>query len=641
MVADESAPSAEGVNDTRVVRVVPALPAVRKSFDYVVPDSLRGGVRVGTEVRIVLNNRRVGGWVVEDDVVPATTATLRPLAAVRGWGPPPAVIDLAYWAAWRWAGPVSSFLQTASAPRAVRALPVMAGHVAVAPKERAGRDHEGVGALIDRVEPSGATVVRVPPAFDTGVLVHEAATRWPVGEDGSLLVLVAAHRSVHVLAQRLRGAGHVVAELPDQWAVARAGPCIAVGTRAAAFAPLWRVAGVIVLDAHDEAYVEERAPTWSAWAVVVERARRDAAPCMVVSPCPSLEILEAGPLVTLPRRAERRGWPVVEVIDRTADDPRTGLFSPRLVSVVRWAAEGPGRKVACVLNRTGRVRLLACVSCGALARCERCGGALELIDDGTPVLSCRRCHHQRPVVCDQCGATRMKWLRAGVSRVREEIAALTNAPVDEMWGPLPTSPKDAGPGVGDGGAGDGGAGDGGVNGAPVVVGTEAVLHRLGAFDAVCFLDFDAELMAPRLHAGEQALGLLARAARLVARSAFDVTPGEERARGRVLVQTRQPRHDALRSAVMADPAVLARSEYQVRRLLRLPPITALAVVSGAAADAYGSALAVAAAPGVEVSGPLDGQWSVRADDHSALCDMLASVPRPAGRLRVEVDPTRR
>ncbi len=636
MVADERAPTADGVSDTRVVRVVPAVAALRKSFDYLVPDALRDAVRVGTEVRVVLANRRVGGWVVEDDVVPATTATLRPLAAVRGWGPPPAVVDLASWAAWRWAGPVPSFLQTASAPRVVRTLPVgRAGLVPVAPLGPGGgvgiesHDHDGVGTVLDRVGASGATVVRVPPAFATGALVREVASRWPVGASGSLLVLVTAHRSVRAVAQGLRRAGHVVAELPDQWALARAGNCIAIGTRAAAFAPLERVGAVVVLDAHDEAYVEERAPTWSAWAVAVERARRDAAPCLLVSPCPTLEILEAGPLVTLPRRDERRGWPVVEVIDRSADDPRTGLFSPRLVSVVRWAAEGPGRKVACVLNRTGRVRLLACVACGALARCERCGGALELIDEGTPVLSCRRCHHQRPVVCDQCGATRMKWLRAGVTRVREEIAALTNAPVDEMWGPLPTGAGAGGPGV-----------DGAGETAPVVVGTEAVLHRFAAFDAVCFLDFDAELMAPRLHAGEQALGLLARAARLVARSAFEVPPGEERARGRVLVQTRQPHHDALRSAVMADPAVLARSEYEVRRLLRLPPITAQAVISGAAADAYGAALAGAAPARVEVTGPLDGAWSVRADDHNMLCDVLASVPRPAGRLRVEVDPVR-
>jgi primosomal protein N' (replication factor Y) len=108
----------------------------------------------------------------------------------------------------------------------------------------------------------------------------------------------------------------------------------------------------------------------------------------------------------------------------------------------------------------------------------------------------------------------------------------------------------------------------------------------------------------------------------------------------VVVQTRQPRHGVLVAAVSADPAVLAAAESDVRRALGLPPFSALAMVSGAAADAYGAALAAAAPPGVEVRGPADGSWSVRAPEHSALCDLLASVPRPPGRLRVEVDPVR-
>ncbi len=35
----------------------------------------------------------------------------------------------------------------------------------------------------------------------------------------------------------------------------------------------------------------------------------------------------------------------------------------------------------------------------------------------------------------------------------------------------------------------------------------------------------------------------------------------------------------------------------------------------------------------------DDRFLVRADDHAALADGLAAVERPAGRLRVEVDPT--
>ena len=40
-------------------------------------------------------------------------------------------------------------------------------------------------------------------------------------------------------------------------------------------------------------------------------------------------------LVAGPARVERRGWPAVEVVDRRDDDPRTGLFSERLVRAGR------------------------------------------------------------------------------------------------------------------------------------------------------------------------------------------------------------------------------------------------------------------------------------------------------------------
>ena len=71
-------------------------------------------------VRVALHGRRVGGWVVELAEEPETDRPLQPVAKVRGWGPPAEVVDLARWAAWRWAGPTTTFLGTASPSTAVR-----------------------------------------------------------------------------------------------------------------------------------------------------------------------------------------------------------------------------------------------------------------------------------------------------------------------------------------------------------------------------------------------------------------------------------------------------------------------------------------------------------------------------------------
>jgi primosomal protein N' (replication factor Y) len=301
------------------------------------------------------------------------------------------------------------------------------------------------------------------------------------------------------------------------------------------------------------------------------------------------------------RGHERDGWPIVDVVDMRREDPHTGLLPAALVRLLR-----SDRRVLCILNRTGRARLLACKACGELARCERCDAALSQPSDDE--LACARCGAVRPVVCALCGAGRMKALRQGVTRVRDEIEALVREPVDEVTGAKPVGAAPA---------------------TRVVVGTEATLHQIGHADVVAFLDADQELLAPRYRAAEQALGLFARAARVV---------GGKRGGGRLVVQTFVPRHEAVQAALHGDPARAAQVERERRELLRFPPVTAMAEVSGAAAAAFVDALGTPL--GIEVLGPSEGRWLLRAPDHRTLCDALAAVERPAGRVRVAVDPTR-
>lgn len=572
----------------RVVSVVPDVRAVERTFDYLVPAHLGDHVRVGTMVRVSLGGRRVGGWVVDDDVVPPPGVTLRPLGKVTGWGPPADLVDLARWAAWRWYGPVSAVLGSASPLKAVSALPTAPDR----PSPASVSADPLVVAALDR----GPSVLRLPPAADLFPVVATAVA------SGPSLVLASTRDDAARLAGRLRDAGVPTALLPEEWPRARAGGVTVVGARGGAWAPVPEMAAVVVLDAHDEAYAEERAPTWNGRDVAIERASRRRIPCVVVSPCPDLETLSVGRLVAPTRREEREGWPPLEVVDRRDDDPSAGMYSKPLVDAVRG-----GRRVLCVLNRRGRARLLACHACGELARCERCGAVVaqpgEDGGDRGSVLRCRRCALERPPVCTVCGGARLRVLRAGVSRVREELEALSGRPVAEVSGATRAVPH-----------------------ADVMVGTEAVLHRVGGADVVAFLDLDQELLAPRYRANEQALALLARAARLV---------GGRRSGGRLVVQTRQPGHDVIAAALHGDPSRVTGPEAERRHMLSLPPAAALALVSGDAAAEFVARLA-----GVEVLGPDRGRWLVRAGDHHHLCNALAIAGRPPGRLRVEVDPRR-
>ena len=616
---------------TRVVRVRTEVAAVAKTFDYSVPAGWRDEVHVGTRVRAPFHGRTVRGWVVDEDVGAPPGVDLLPLKSWLGWGPPSSLVELAEWAAWRWAGPASFFLRIASPDTIVRTLPAPPPPPLPPPPPAPGDGTPLPPGDLDLAQ-AGVTVVRQPPLTDPIELVLSVVGDPGVrARAGSVLVLVPSSGWAERLTARLERRGCPTAGI---WEHARAGWPVVVGSRAGAWAPVPRLAAVVVLDAHDAAYREESAPTYSAVDVLVERARRVGVPCLLVSPVPPVALAARTGLRTVAptRLEERAGWPILERVDRRGADPRSGMFSEEFVrlarSVLGDAAALQRGPLVCVYNRTGGARLLACRHCGELARCARCGAAAAQ-PRGEQVLRCPRCDETRPVVCAACGRLRMKTLRAGVSRLREELAALLGADVGEVAGPR-------GAGV-----------ESPVPATPVLVGTEAVLHRVRRAAAVAFLDIDLHLLAPRLSSTEDTLALFVRAARLVgAREA-------EAPWARMQAQTRVPDHPLLQAVALGEPTAVLAEEVAIRRTSALPPFAALAVVSGALAPAYaeslrreaedglaaeGAALSVSADP-VSVAPLGDDRFLLRADSHDPLCDLLARTPRPPGRgLRVEVDP---
>ena len=136
-----------------IITVVPDVAGLDgKEFDYLVPEKFRDQVRVGAIVRVALQGRRVRAWVTAVDVAPPTGVALKPIAMVSRGGLSPNVLELARWAAWRWAGRVVHVLDTASSATAR----LSRGDVVPAP---------------------GVTVMRVPPGapiprFDNALVVE-------------------------------------------------------------------------------------------------------------------------------------------------------------------------------------------------------------------------------------------------------------------------------------------------------------------------------------------------------------------------------------------------------------------------------------------------------------------------------------
>jgi primosomal protein N' (replication factor Y) len=628
------------VSPARVCRVVPDVVAVTRAFDYSVPRELAAQLPVGTIVRVALHGRRVRGWVVADDIESdVDTATLRPILAITSAGPPEPVVSLTQWAAHRYCGSQVALLRSASPPNQVApdSLPSTPADAPVPEAWAAATsapEHDA-RALAADVRDATVAALRWPPLLDRRLLVADL-----LAQDGSSVVVVADAARARSLVDWLRRAGaravlvHSDLSAADRtraWATAAAGRVVVVGGRVAALAPVPDLRCAIVVDDSDQALQEERTPTWHARELLAERARRAAARFVVVSAAPSVEAeVLAGAVHAPARTVEAAGWPRVEVVDRGDEPPGVGLFSERLTRALH-DARATGGPAVCVLNRRGRVRLLACATCRKLVRWDR---------DGAPVWDQRSDRPAaagsvpapRPDLCPHCGATRLRVLRSGVTRVRDELAALlpgtTVAEVDAATRAITD-----------------------IDAAGVLVGTEAVLQRVEVRRRrpvlVAFLDFDQELLAPRSRAAEQALWLIVRAARLVA--------GHDRSRTRVLLQTRMPDHDVVRAAVAGDPARVAAAERARRLALGFPPFGGLAEISGSAAavDAAAAALTTPAdaPPGahrtVSVLGPDHHGETARAlvrgpDPHTVADALAVAIPpaRAVGRLHVEVDPTR-
>jgi primosomal protein N' (replication factor Y) len=173
----------------------------------------------------------------------------------------------------------------------------------------------------------------------------------------------------------------------------------------------------------------------------------------------------------------------------------------------------------------------------------------------------------RPAVCVKCGSGKLAVIKAGVSRLREELAAAAGRRIDEV---VEVS------------AGDSADKSGNDTNSEVVdqtkmlfVGTEAALHRVRDVDTVVFLDIDQEISAPRYRAAEITLALVVHAARLVARK----TSG-----GIVMIQSMLADHALLRGLAVHDLSEFVYEEMARRQLMQLPPYGALAQVSGTGVD---------------------------------------------------------
>ena len=397
------------------VRVIPDIDGISQEFDYLVPEDWNASgeskfIQVGTIVRIRFRNRIVRGWVSEINPTDKPNVELIPLKKISGIGPSPEVVNLAKWAAKNWHGPVSKFLRVASPKSMLRA--------------RLNEENES----LDQTERLVEKANRFTGFSATGREISPLGDRWPVIQEtvkrGNSLILVPSVKQAQLLVGRLKGFGVKSGLHGKDWLVGAQGGTI-VGTRSAAFATIKDLAAILVIDEHDDAYRNEAAPTWNARDVVLQRAKIIGIPIVFTSPILSPEVRKGIQTTETKDGETKTGWGKIRVLDpKQSEGKGHGLWPSGVIDQMKNS-----ERSIVILNRKGRSKLLVCASCGEIVICSECNSKMSQPNED--YLTCSR-NHRRPIVCSFCLSTKLKNLRIGIGRAKEELEALLQEPVQEI-----------------------------------------------------------------------------------------------------------------------------------------------------------------------------------------------------------------
>jgi primosomal protein N' (replication factor Y) (superfamily II helicase) len=419
----------------------------------------------------------------------------------------------------------------------------------------------------------------------------------------------------------------------DEWLAIKEGrKRIAVGARSAIFAPLSGLGAIVVDEEHESSYKQGETPRYHAREVAVVRARQEGAVVVLGSATPSLESwvnAQTGKytLLTLPERVGEARLPTIEVVDRRLPKTATG-DAPIGMSLLRARVAPASARDAgdwlrlvisdeletalverlknheqsiLLLNRRGYSAFVQCAQCGDVATCPNC--SISLTYHRTPErLVCHYCLHAEPprTQCPRCNGLVLRQRGLGTQQVERLLAdRFPSARIARMDVDT-TSSKWAHTEILDR------VGRGEVD---ILLGTQMIAKGLDFPNVtlVGVVDADVGINLPDFRASERCFQLLSQVAGRAGRGPKG---------GRVLIQTRVPKHHAVVRAVAHDYSGFVREELAGRVTPAYPPSVRLAnVVFSGTTEAATANVATAAAtwlhallrkrpmPGITIVGP--------------------------------------
>ncbi len=343
-------------------------------------------------------------------------------------------------------------------------------------------------------------------------------------------------------------------------------PKVIIGPRSALFVPLVDIGAIIIDEAHEPSYKQEKAPKYSALRVATMLGRYHS--CQVIFGSATPNIVDRyianqvdGKVLKLTKSARPNSLPPqVSLIDMTKREnfSKHRFLSNQLIGQIEKTLKA-GKQSLIFHNRRGSANSSLCKNCGWSANCPKCFIPLTLHADKSQLL-CHICGYSSkiPTMCPTCKNTEIIYKGIGTKLIESELhkmfpsANIARFDADNLDKDTVNSRyQDLYDGVID-----------------IAIGTQVIAKGLDLpnLRTVGVIQADSGLSLPDFNSNERTFQLLAQVVGRVGRDSNQTN---------VIVQSYQINHPSIKYGLIQDYESFYENCLIERKLGKFPPFTHL------------------------------------------------------------------
>lgn len=362
----------------------------------------------------------------------------------------------------------------------------------------------------------------------------------------------------------------------DQWMRIKNGDIrIVVGARSAIFSPVQNLGIIIIDEEHDNSYVSSHTPKYKTVDIAEFMADINNAMLILGSATPSLDSYYKASkgiyrLYEMNERANGKSLPKIEVADMALElnNGNTSIFSLKLYEAILDNLKNK-KQTMLFLNRRGYSGFVSCRTCGEAIKCEDCDVSMTYHKNMNRLV-CHYCGKSiaLPEKCPNCGSDKIKDFGIGTEQVEYITKKLfPHARVERMDRDTMSRKNSHYDIYQRMNSGD----------IDILIGTQMIAKGLDFKNVtlVGIIAADMLLKIPDYRACEWMYSLIRQVSGRAGR-------GEDE--GRVILQTYQPEHFAIKLSVNGEYEEFFKTEMKVRKEFLYPPFTKLILVQKTSTD---------------------------------------------------------